>query len=1132
MKKIKFLSAVLAATLMLSSASAIFAADVPRVGVDNIIYYEDFSDDTVHTNYGGKYVVNTGTISNGKYLLDAQNERIVYSTYQNSQINSEISGGVIELSATFNFTTIDGNCNQVWSLVSEVSDDTNKTAFLVKSNSTALQLNAYDKNGNQLSNLQLSTLTKNQDYKITAYVDLDTGRLQMAVNGTMVLTDKELYINPLNYKYDSSQSGRWDNVSRLFDSKNDTGKVVYTVDDICVKRIAHLPLTKLTDEVFSEGFESFNSSGYKAATSIADNIVQMSTVDTSDTTHNNVFKAVKGTRLLKELSENPNGVYSIKTDLYLTSKDVNGIGPKITNAAANATAAQIRITGGKIAVTAAEKEIWSSGYDTEHWYTVEMLFDTTTRNLKLYIDGKLIGDTTATEISDYKRIVDIDNRNNDIDGAYFDNISVTKIADFKTDSEWEEVYFESDFDSVSISDVFDQEVAKGATIQDGYMSIPVGARVIRNYSSGLTDGTYSAEVDVRVKSHPENRCVLFGTENSGGYMIYNVYANGNNIEATGYDDEGNMISVVLLKDYDTTKWYNIKATFRMYDVANDGIAEKLKRRLYFYVNGIEVATNYDLYIGNFDKSVTRLFDFHNTDTSVSVAFDIDNIKFYEDKLFEAIDVQPGKIMGNLTLPTEVTTPTGSKAEVRWITNDYQTLSADGVLDINTATAKYPTLQAMVNDGTTHRATRRYTFYIPATALNFENKTGVTSNIEDFPFVASDGTLIKWTSSHPEIITTTGVVHRPAETTTVTMTATYGEITKTYTIEVLGMNTEDKVFVTENALYSGNDKLIGKIDVKNKTVAYKANLHNATSYPISVNGILAVYKDGNLVNVQISNKQDVAAKTAGDDITLNYTVPNEDGYVLKGMIWDMDTLEPYDVSVDTTDKTADLYVLSDSIYANYATDAHNDEGGIGMYIGDYLNSNITVHNQAHGGRSTRSYFMYHFNNEVLDNLNEGDYMLVSFGINDGASANVERYTDETDYKAFLKLYADIAKDRGVIPFFVTTTPTGTYDGTAVTYSTNPDTRRDWMKAVATAENVPCLQLGESIVEELEKLSAAEQYAKYIQEKTESVYDSETGTKGTMVHINKTRATELAARLTQMIKSAGINGLSGYVNNTTN
>ena len=32
---------------------------------------------------------------------------------------------------------------------------------------------------------------------------------------------------------------------------------------------------------------------------------------------------------------------------------------------------------------------------------------------------------------------------------------------------------------------------------------------------------------------------------------------------------------------------------------------------------------------------------------------------------------------------------------------------------------------------------------------------------------------------------------------------------------------------------------------------------------------------------------------------------------------------------------------------------------------------------------------------------------------------------------------------------------------------------------------------------------------------------------MLHISKARATELAGRLTQMVKDADINGLSGYV-----
>lgn len=907
MKIKKLLSVLLASSLAVSSLTA-FAANPPAVGTDDIIYYEDFSDNTEHTNYGGKYVVNNGTITDGKYVLAKDNNegRILYSADKN-----EISGGIVEVSATFNFTVL-GKCAR---FMASADCNGNKTAYLIKStDSNTLVIQAYDANGTSTGDLKFSDISVNQDYKITVYMDLDTGRLQLALNDNMVLTNKELYILKDNYVYNGTDEKRADNITRLFDSDNRTGTASYTVDNISAKRIAHLPLTKSTEQVWNEDFTNFTAGSYKDSTDVANNIVEMNTVDSNDTTHGKVFKAVKGTRLLKELSENPNGVYSIKSDMYFTSTTANGIGPKIATSDGGSGAAQLRIQNQKIGITDCESDarIWSSSeYEINKWYTVEMLFNTSDRSVKLYIDGSYVGTATAKALTDYKRIFDINNKDHSIDGTYFDNISVTKIADFKKDSEWENVIVDTDFDGVTVEAIFDQKVDDGITIQNGYMSVPVGARRICNYQSGLTSGTYSLEADVRVTGDTTNQCVLFCSENSEGKIAYNVFADGTNICATGFDKNNNSSQIKLIENYNKNQWYSIRVTM---DINT--------RRVHFYANDIEIVTDKELYIDSKVDTITRICDLPNNKGDLSVAFDMDNFKFYEDKLLEAINVQSGKLSGDITLPTTIGEGDNAKT-VRWTTDDANNLTENGVINKNTSQNQYPTLQAMVNDGTTHRATRRYTFYIPSLELKFSNKTGVTSDINDMPYTASDGTMVNWTSSHPNIVTATGAVHRPAETTTVTLTANYGDITKTYTIEVLGMNTEDKVFVTENALYNGSDKLVGKIDVKGKTITYKANVHNATADTISVSGILAAYKNGELVGVSVSDKQDIATKTSGTDIDLNYTVPNEDGYVLKGMIWNMNTLAPYDNAVDTNDKTADLYVLSDSIYANYAENAHND-----------------------------------------------------------------------------------------------------------------------------------------------------------------------------------------------------------------
>ena len=368
------------------------------------------------------------------------------------------------------------------------------------------------------------------------------------------------------------------------------------------------------------------------------------------------------------------------------------------------------------------------------------------------------------------------------------------------------------------------------------------------------------------------------------------------------------------------------------------------------------------------------------------------------------------------------------------------------------------------------------------------------------------------------MTATGAVTRPADTTDVTLTASYGDITKTYNIRVIGMNEDNKVFVLENSFYADGDKIIGKSQIANKKIDYKTRIYNATGDKINAMMIMAVYDaNGTIVKADVS-KYEVAAKSYGDVKTLSYDVGNGD-YNVKGFLWETDSLKPYCEECTTDDKKTDLWVLSDSIYANYAENAYNDEGGIGMYIGSYFDNKVTVHNEAHGGTSSKSYMRTYFNKDILSAAKKYDYMLVCFGLNDGSYDKPERYTSEADYKEFLKIYVNAAKDRGINMFFVTPTPFGKYDGDTVTYSDNPLNRRKWMKEVAVSMNVKCIELGETVDKELANLSASEQYSKFIQEKQES--------EGTMLHISKARATELAGRLTQMVKDADINGLSGYV-----
>ncbi len=1098
MKSKKLLSALLAGALMVTSSAYAFAKAVPAALADNVIYAEDFADNAVHTNYGGKYIVNTGVAENEAYTLNSGvGARILYSTNLNSQQINEISGGVVAIEGTFTFTKADV-CGKLMAAADETGSS---NAFVISTNNTSINLMAYDAAGNTQSGLTLTDYQVDTPYKLTAYLDLNSGRMQVAVNDNLVLADRELYINKTNYQYDGGDT-RYDNISRVFDSDNRNGKADYIVDDISVKRIAHLPVSSTSTQLWSEDFSDFNAKSYAASTNVADNLVDFSNVSAADAeNHGKVFQPVGGTRLLKAESTAPDGIYSIKSDWYFTNNTFNAVVQKITDNSGS-MAAYIQIKNGQIGIGTAEATKYALTYELNKWYTIELRLNTSTREIILYINGvRYFTNETllVKELSAYQRLFDMDNRSNTFGGLYVDNISVSKLTSFKTESDWENIITESDFANGTFNGEFNNFVSGNIEIKDGYAVFANGCRAL--YGKNITSGIYTLETDVRVAAYDETPTVIFGTAgDKNSQLVYNVYTAKQDLGVTSYTEDGQLCQNVIIQNYNTDEWYNIKVSFDMNS-----------KRIHFYVNDLEVLADKELYMGNITEKVTRPYDFSNN-KATSREYHIKNLKFYEDTLLEGLGVESGRCTSNITLPTTVNGKT-----VRWITNDLETLKADGTVNTSTSTAKYPTLQAMVEDGN-GRATRRFTFYIPALEPEFSNKTGVVSDINDLPFVTSEGTLIHWESSNPEIVTATGAVTRPAETTVVTLTARYNEIVKNYTIEVIGMNTENKVFVTENALYADGIKLSGKSDINGTSLIYKAKLHNATENEISAAAILAVYKDGQLEKVQLSPEEKVSAKTSGKEMELAYSIPAEGNYSAKGMFWDMNTMKPYDDAVTTDDKTADLYVIADSLYANYAENAYNDEGGIGMYIGDYLTDSITVHNEAHGGASTRTYMKTYFKN-ILAAAETGDYMLIALGINDGSAYNKDRYTSEDDYKAFLSIYADAARDRGIRAFFVTPTPTGAYKDGAVTYSDNVPNRRTWMKEIAVLKDVKCLELGEKVSDELAALTPEEQYAKYIQEAKEA--------EGTMVHINKARASELAGWLTQMIKGENINGLSGYV-----
>ena len=1150
----KILSLVLCVLMILTYVPAIYADSVPAKE-DNVIYSQDFSNFYYHVNdfdeiYGGRYIVLTTTASDGVLNVNSGN-RYIYETHALTE-RKMITGGVIKAQADFVFTDIKG-AKIMATYKSGGSNDGDATGLAYMLRSTAdktITVKAFDKNGNTVTKTVMEGIETNKKYTFAAYMDLDTGRLQIQADGKNVLLGEELYISKDLYTKDSENEFASANINRLFETRSDNGGE-YTVDNIKITREAKLPVSNYSEAKteWEDDFETFSTSNYAAAyvdntkrdaISSSNNLIDFATLTNSEDTqkHGNILE-LKNARLLKQLSGTISGTYSVKADMYFTNTAANGLAFSINAKDSSVTAARLRVKDGYLKLQKGGNDIAGFKYETDTWYSVEVVFNTDTLDINAMADGKVFASGKMNDISSsegaYTRIFENDNASNtalDMTGIYIDNVVITKNSgvNYIDSSNYKTDIVNENFDSGSLGGAYTDFKLTNPIAKDGAMEFTKGTRMIKTYSA--TEGAYVIDTDIKISDFPSSKARIFGTAAIDGkqWHMYNIYAEQNSdgtgtlgLRAYTYDgihsDENPFIT-----NLKTDEWINLKVSINL----NTG-------RIFVYANGIQMLADRELYIGGYDDTdteeiesahITRMYDFDNRNNDIT--YSIDNLRAYRDTLTEAVDIEAGIIeTKTITLPETI-----GENKLYWYSHsDFVTIdnyTATITMGTN-STAKYPEIEVITED-TNGKASRSYTFCLKANVLDLSViPEETTTHINTLPFVTGDGTyLINWTSSHPEIITDTGAVTRPKDTTIVTLTANYSEIESSVDVNVLGMNTEDKIFATKNKLYANDVLVTGKSDIKGKTVKFEGNIHNATPDEISVTPIIAIYDSvGDLVEVVTGDAQTIPSKTSGTQMTLTYNVKNDDTYRVQAMMWNMGTLKPLSVSTNSDDKKATLYVLAASTYANYADDAAQDQAGIGMYLDDYIDDNITVVNKAIGGRSTRSYLTEGRLNDVLKSASEGDYTLICFGGNDTTVTRPERYVSKEDFPKFLDVYRRATIDRGIIPFFVGNTYHGTYTPatettpSSVTYENIYEQYNDVMKEYTASVNVPMADIYTAHGEYLATLTPDEVRAEFIYEYTDGVQNN------SFLHFNKTSAKNMAKILTGLIKEINVNGLSDYI-----
>lgn len=166
----------------------------------------------------------------------------------------------------------------------------------------------------------------------------------------------------------------------------------------------------------------------------------------------------------------------------------------------------------------------------------------------------------------------------------------------------------------------------------------------------------------------------------------------------------------------------------------------------------------------------------------------------------------------------------------------------------------------------------------------------------------------------------------------------------------------------------------------------------------------------------------------------------------------------------------IFTIGDSLVQTYSDD-YAPQTGWGQVLQEYFNDEkIVVENHALGGRSTGSYLREGRLNEVLLNVQQGDYVLIEFGHNDASKQKEDRYVSVEDYKILLKeQYIRAIEQRGGIPVLVTLVNRNDYNKNTGVFNVSFERYVTAMKQVAEENGTKIIDLNKKTVEYFTKLN---------------------------------------------------------------
>lgn len=124
-----------------------------------------------------------------------------------------------------------------------------------------------------------------------------------------------------------------------------------------------------------------------------------------------------------------------------------------------------------------------------------------------------------------------------------------------------------------------------------------------------------------------------------------------------------------------------------------------------------------------------------------------------------------------------------------------------------------------------------------------------------------------------------------------------------------------------------------------------------------------------------------------------------------------------VMVSFQKKTITLFMAGDSTMSIKKTEKL-PETGWGMPFAKMFNETVKVDNRAANGRSTRTFISEGKWQSIVNDVQEGDYVMIQFGHNDQSKEKEDRYTSPEDYKKNLELFVANVQAKNATPILLT------------------------------------------------------------------------------------------------------------------